>query len=228
MNYTWLFFDADDTLFDYGLSEVQALRATFAPYGVDLNNEHLDTYQVINARLWKQFEKGMVSSERLRVQRFEEFLDSTHLTGDPAEISAAYLEHLSRATDLLPGAVETLTALAPHYHLALITNGLTSVQRPRLAASRIAAFFRVVIISEEIGMAKPSPLYFQYAMQLTGLSQPQQALVIGDSLSSDIRGANQAGIDACWYNPAGLPLPPGLTARYQVRRLTDLLSILIP
>ncbi len=226
MTYTWLFFDADGTLFDYEAAEAQALEATLAEFGIPFQAGYLSIYQTVNQRMWQLFETGQISSIKLRVQRFEEFLASAQINADAGVLSESYLPNLARSTDLIPGAAEVVQSLAPHYHLALITNGLTSVQKPRLAASVLAGVFQTVIISEEIGVAKPAPEYFQMAMRLSGASSPREALVIGDSLSSDIRGANLAGIDACWFNPSGQPLPPGYTTRYQISRLSQLLDFL--
>lgn len=226
MTYTWLFFDADGTLFDYDAAEAQALEATLAGHGIPFRMEYLSIYQAVNQRMWQFFEAGLISSERLRVQRFEEFLSAAQINANADVLSESYLPNLARGTDLIPGAVDVLTSLAPRYRLALITNGLTSVQKPRLAASALAGMFQTVIISEEIGIAKPAPEYFQIAMRLTGALSPLEVLVIGDSLSSDIRGANLAGIDACWFNPIGQPLPPGYTTRYQISRLSQLLDFL--
>lgn len=226
MTYTWLFFDADGTLFDYEAAEAQALKATLAGHGIPFLPGYLSIYQTVNQRMWQLFEAGQISSERLRVQRFEEFLSAAQINADADALSESYLPNLARGTELIPGAVEVLASLAPRYHLALITNGLTSVQKPRLAASALAGVFQAVIISEEIGVAKPAPEYFKVAMRLTGALSPLEVLVIGDSLSSDIRGANLAGIDACWFNPSSQPLPPVYSARHQITRLQQLLDFL--
>lgn len=226
MSYTWLCFDADGTLFDYDAAEIQALNTTLLGNGISPQPEYLSIYNNINAHMWHLFEKGEITSERLRVRRFEEFLQAIGVPADADKISDNYLFNLGHCTHLIDGAVDIIQKLAPRYHLALITNGLTTVQKPRLAASALAGYFQPVIISEEIGIAKPDPGYFQEALRLMGNPSHHQVLIIGDSLTSDIRGANLSGLDACWFNPPGKLLPDGFTARYQISRLPQLLEFL--
>ncbi len=226
MKYQWLFIDADDTLFDYQAAEKQALEQVFFDFGLGFSPACLECYQQINQRLWHEFELGHVTAGRLQIQRFEELRQSLNLAFDAGKISDAYLVALSHGTELLDGALETVLTLAERYQLALITNGLTKVQKPRLAGSKMANIFRAVIISEEIGVAKPDPAYFGHALGQAGWPDRSEVLVIGDSLNSDMRGAAQSGLDACWYNPQKKTLPPDLTVRFEIQHLSQLLTFL--
>lgn len=226
MRYQWLFIDADDTLFDYKAAEKQALEQVFLDFGLAYSPACLEHYQQINQRLWHEFELGQVSAGRLQVQRFEELGQVVNQAFDAGKISDAYLVALSHGTQLLDGALETVLSLAEKYHLALITNGLTKVQKPRLAGSKLANIFHAVIISEEIGFAKPDPAYFEYALQQAGRPDRGEVLVIGDSLNSDMRGANRSNLDACWYNPQNKTLPADFTVLFEIQHLTQLLTIL--
>jgi len=226
MTYTWLFFDADGTLFDYDKAEEKALRATFGDLGLPFREEYGLLYREFNAQVWKDFEAGRTTAERLRVERFERLFGAAGLSADPEAFSRGYLPNLALGSDLMPGALETLRALRQRFHLALITNGLKDVQRPRLARAGIAELFEQVAISEEIGAAKPAPAYFDALFARIGGLPRQQALVIGDGLTSDIQGANLYGLDACWFNPQGLPRDPRYALRYEIRALGELPGLL--
>lgn len=226
MDYRWLLFDADGTLFDYDRAELQALRLTFEAAGHPLRPAYAEAYRRINAAIWREFELGQITQDLLRTRRFALLFEKAGLALDVDEFSRAYLRNLALGTDLVDGAEETLRALHDRFGLALITNGLEDVQRPRLERSTIGGCFDAVVISEEVGAAKPDPAIFQVALARMGLPRRDEVLMVGDSLTSDVAGANRAGIDVCWFNPTGLPLPPGLKARYQIRELGELVELL--
>ena len=225
MRYSWLLLDADGTLFDYDRAELEALRLTFEAAGQPFRPAYAEAYRRINGAIWREFELGQITQARLRTRRFERLFDEVGLDLDLAGFSRAYLRHLALGTHLLPGAEETLRALHGRAGLALMTNGLEEVQRPRLERSTIGGYFDVVVISEEVGAAKPDPAIFEAALARMGLPPREQVLMVGDSLTSDVTGANRAGIDACWFNPAGLPLPAGVEVRYQIRELGELVHL---
>lgn len=219
MRYTWLFFDADDTLFDYPKAETSALLATFAAFGLPQTPALLADYQRFNQAVWRELELGRISALELRTARFARLFAHLGVELDVEACSRLYLQNLAKGSDLLPGAARLLAELAPHYRLGLITNGLPEVQRPRLAGAGLAGYFRFVTISEEIGVAKPDPRFFATALAQAGGPDPRQVLVIGDSLTSDIRGGIQAGLDTLWFNPAARPADPLWPPTYTVDRL---------
>jgi 2-haloacid dehalogenase len=227
MNYTWLFFDADGTLFDYDKAEEKALSATFVELGIPFEEAYGPLYRRFNADVWKEFEAGQTTAKRLRVERFERLFSAAGIQADADEFGRRYLPNLAHGSDLMPGAAETLDALKPRYRMALITNGLKDVQRPRLERSGIAGFFEAVAISEEIEAAKPHAAYFDALFAQIGSPPRSQALVIGDGLTSDIQGANDYGLDACWFNARHLPADPRYPAKYEIHELTELLPILL-
>jgi len=228
MPYEWLLFDADNTLFDYEAAERQALALSFEqaelPYGPDV----LVLYQEINAELWGDFEGGETTVERVKVDRFAQLLSTLPVAEPPApaDFSVLYLLNLGDCTHLIPDAEFVLQQAGRRAHLALITNGLAAVQRSRLAKSGLAVYFEAVIISEEVGVAKPDPRYFEIAFEQMGYPPKDLALVIGDSLTSDMRGANLYGVDACWFNPDGRLRDPDVEVRYEIHRLCDLLDLI--
>jgi 2-haloacid dehalogenase len=224
MKYRWLLFDADDTLFDFARAEENALKWSLKGSGIAFQPEYVRIYSRVNQQVWKEFEQGLVTSIELRIKRFQLFFEQTGIQNDPASFSVLYLQNLARGTDLLEGAESLVHTLKPHYGLALVTNGLKDVQRPRLEKSRLHDCFQHVFISEEIGAAKPSRAYFETVFSRLGNPGLNEVLIIGDSPSSDILGGLDFGIDTCWFNPAGKSID--LPSTYQITRLGDLLDLL--
>lgn len=225
MTYTWFLFDADGTLFDYDKSEPVALANTFAQFGCAFDVTYLDAYHTINDQLWRDFERGTIEQERIKVLRFERLFNAIGLAGAPdvMAFSARYLENLGNCTALIDGAESLIAALRGRVHLALITNGLQVVQRSRLERSTIGSAFEVVVISEEVGCSKPRPGIFDVAFARMGHPSKREVLMIGDSLTSDIKGGCNYGIDTCWHNPAGAPRPTDIMITYEIRSLRELL-----
>jgi 2-haloacid dehalogenase len=224
-HYPWLWFDADGTLFDYDRAEASALRKAFEFVELRFEDSYLERYRQINHALWQALERQEIKPAVLRVRRFELLLEALGLTGSYDQLSTTYVEQLGLCTDLIDGAYELLQALHKRCNCALITNGLQSVQRSRLAHSAIRDFISEIIISEEIGAAKPSPAYFDIAFARTGYPAKDDVLIIGDSLTSDIQGGVGYGLDTCWYNPNREARPDGLQITYEIRHLYDLLDI---
>jgi 2-haloacid dehalogenase len=224
LKYTWLLFDADDTLFDFPRAEANALKWTLEQAGLPFQAEFFGLYSRFNQQVWQEFERGEVTALELRVKRFRLFFDETRLTADPQAISPLYLRNLALETDLLPGAEEVVRTLQGGYRLGLVTNGLKDVQRPRLENSALSDCFEKVCISEEVGAAKPSRAYFDAVFREIGQPPKESVLLIGDSLTSDMRGGVDYGIDTCWYNPKGKTTELAVT--YQISQLKELLNIL--
>jgi 2-haloacid dehalogenase len=224
--YSWLFFDADDTLFDYSRAEASALSAAAEEFGLSNVPGLFPAYQGINQEIWLDFEQGKISALELRARRFARLFAKFGIQADVDTFSQRYLVHLSHGYFLFDGAPEMLSRLAGHFQMGLITNGLPEVQRPRLSGSGIADYFKFVAISEEVGTAKPDPAFFSAAMAMAGNPDKRQVLVIGDSLSSDIRGGIQAGLDTLWFNPKGEQADARWAVTYEVQSLSDILDIL--
>ena len=186
-------------------------------------------YAAISARLWRAFEGGEITSARLRVARFEELLGDVSLASD---VSARYIEELGRESGLLPQAERVVEALAQSYRLLLATNGIADIQRSRFAGSTIAHYFHDIVISDEIGVAKPHAEFFDEAFARMGTPPRSKVLMVGDSLSSDIAGGIGYGIDACWFDlrrsgtGALASCDPPLEPRYRIEALDELLSLL--
>ena len=142
----------------------------------------------------------------------------------PEEAAAIYMEELGRQAVYLPGAYESVCRIARELPVAIVTNGISEVQRVRIRLSRLERIVHLLAISEEIGCSKPDPAMLFYALEEIGVA-PEGALMAGDSLKSDILAANRAGVDAVWYNPRGEALPEGYRVQYEIRDIRELVPI---
>ena len=226
MTYQWLLFDADGTLFDYDRAERNALQNAFVQHGYPFKKEYLAEYRRVNHAIWLEFEQGQIDQVTLRTRRFELLFQAINLKADPREFSPAYLANLAEGTYLIDGAVETLELLSGNFNLAIITNGLKEVQRPRFRRSAINGYIKTIIISDEVGVAKPDPKIFDIAFAQMNQPAKNQVLIIGDSLTSDIQGGRNYGIDTCWFNPAGKQNDHQIASTFEIRRLAELLKLL--
>ena len=222
MPYEYLLFDADNTLFDFDAAERNAHLQLCRDFGLAFSEEGYQLYHQCNAQLWHEFDLGRCTKEFLLVERFRRYLAITGEHADPEALNIAHLRSLGEGAILLPGAEALCRRLAGNHRLYLLTNAVASVQRQRFARSPIAPLFQGVFISEEIGCGKPSRAYFDHVFRAVPGLTADNALVIGDSLSSDIQGANNAGLPCCWFNPRGLPRPEGLRIDYEIRALEEL------
>jgi YjjG family noncanonical pyrimidine nucleotidase len=230
--YAGFLLDADNTLFDYDRGEREAFLEAVAPALPGVPPEEARTaYSRINAEHWARLEKRAITPDELKVGRFRALLDFYGLRSEPsdaAKLSADYLAALSGKAFFLPHAPEVLEKLSRRARLCLITNGLTRVQRGRIRKAGIGRFFRAILISEELGLAKPDPRYFLRAAEAVGLPA-SELLCVGDNPSADIGGARAAGIAGCWFNPAGSPWPgPGEPPEQVIGDLRELLPLAPP
>lgn len=226
MNYEYLLFDADDTLFDFPKASSRAFDAMCQAHDIPYTPEIYRLYHEINLELWAAFDRGEVTKEFVTLERYVRFLKALDLDRDPAACNRDYLSALGEGVYPLPHAEAVCRELKARGHrMFIITNAVASVQRGRLRGSVFAELFEAAFISEEAGAAKPSRAYFDYVRrQLPGLTD-KNALVIGDSLSTDMQGANNAGLPCCWFNPAGKWRREGPRVDYEITDLRELLEI---
>jgi YjjG family noncanonical pyrimidine nucleotidase len=220
--YRWLLFDADGTLFDYERAEARALTRAFELSGVSFAPEYLPVYRRINQSLWQALERKETSPQTLKTRRFELLLEELGLALRADKLSVLYLRCLADCSELVEGAYEVLEALHGQYRVAILTNGLQAVQRPRLSGSRIRDYVTELIISEEIGGAKPAREFFDAAFARLGQPAKAETLMIGDGWGPDIQGAMEYGIDACWYNPSRRARPSELPITREIVSLREL------
>jgi 2-haloacid dehalogenase len=227
--------DADNTLFDFDRAERTALREALLASGYEKPPANsFVRYHQINAELWKLFEKGAIDQQRLRIERFRRLVSefpppsrATHASNSEI-IAERYIEALSEKGYLLAHARTVLKSMASQIPLLLLSNGIASVQRRRIKRSGIATYFKEILISGEVGIAKPDPAIFALAIDKLQCRK-ERILCVGDSPSSDIRGGHNAGLDTCWYAPGDCRYPaaepPPL---YTIRDLRQLLGFLPP
>lgn len=225
MRYDWLLFDADGTLFDYDKAEATALEQTFQALGAPYQPDYLPAYRRVNSQMWRAFERGEIAQARLKLRRFELLSEAIDMPLDPAQFSDTYLSQLGQNAQLIDGAEAMLQALSGQVNMMLITNGLHAVQRSRYALSPLPAYFADIVISEEVGVAKPAPGIFDIAFEKMGNPAKDRVLIIGDSLSSDMAGGISYGIDACWFNPEGRAQDGQVGITHEIRSLSELPDI---
>ncbi len=224
--YKLILFDLDGTLFDYNKAEEYALKKSFEHFDIDCNfNFCLEEYKKINKSVWNEFEKGKTGLEELRVKRFEILFDVSNIKQNIEEFSKKYLYFISRTSFVTEGAEDIISYLRPDYKLALATNGIYRVQYERLKRSSLSSYFDVFVVSEEIGFAKPAPDFFNCVFKKVRHSDKSTALIVGDSLSSDIKGGLDFGIDTCWFNPGKVAKEVNISPTYEIEKLTQIRDI---
>lgn len=201
--YTTLLFDNDNTLMDFFAAEDCAIKNTCRAFGIEPSDENARLYSGINDGFWKRFEKGEIKREEIKVGRFRSFISALGADIDAEEMAARYFEELSLGNMLLVGALPLVERLSSQYTLHLITNGSTYIQKKRLATSPISRYFEKVFISEEMGVKKPDKLFFDRVIEEIDEKDISKICIIGDSMSSDILGGINAGIDTCFFNRDG-------------------------
>lgn len=207
IRYPFVLLDADNTLYDFDAAEHKALCKVLSDRGYSTDPDTLKIYLDINTALWEAFARGEVTQEFLLVERFRRFTQQMGGSHDPVQFNADYIGALATNADLIPGAVEFCAHLVEMgCALAIVTNGAAAAQRGRYDRSGLAKYIPDVFISQELGVNKPDPLFFDHVCRNLGIDDRTKAVVVGDSLSSDILGGNRSGIDTVWYNPHRKPL----------------------
>lgn len=226
MRFKAIFMDNDGTLMDFKAAEANALRTVLTLLKIDSPDAEA-VYSRINDQCWKDFEKGVITQEELRLRRFRELLEHFHCASDPAttaHAAEAYVEALAQQRILLPGALDAVKKIADKLPVFILTNGISYVQHGRIDHSPLAPYLAGLLISTEIGAPKPAPDMYVKALEMAGV-YPHEALMIGDSLSSDIQGAINAGVSACWYNPAHKPKPADMKIDFEIDRMEQMAEI---
>ena len=228
MAYRYLLWDIDGTVLDFLAAEKAAIRTLFEKYGFGAcSEEGIARYSAINIRYWQALERGEMTKPEILVGRFREFFEKEGL--DPAKAEAFNQDYQLALGDTIVFCDDSRTILQQlkgSYVLAAITNGTQAAQKKKLKASGLDRIFDAVFISEEVGAEKPGPAFFDRVIADLQITDLRKALVIGDSLTSDILGGNRAGIDTCWYNPRGKEADHPVTVHYEIRDLHQIFSIL--
>lgn len=222
----YLLWDIDGTLLDFIPSERHSLKKAFSVFGLgECSDENCRLYSSINLKYWEMMERGEITKQRVLIGRFEEFLALNSITSVSAtDFCRQYENGLTEVIAYIDNSLDLLRELSADYHQYIITNGALSVQRQKLEKSGIASVVDGVFISDEVGYEKPSPQFFEHVLTAAGIRSKSSALIIGDSLTSDMKGGINSGIPTCWYNPADAPKPDEVN--YTIGNLWDIKSIL--
>ena len=222
----FLFLDLDDTILDFHKAERLAIAKTIRQFGVEPTEAVLQRYHVINKWHWEQLEQGKLTRDQVLENRFGVLFQELGVEADQTACARAYEKNLSIGHYFLPGAEEAVDRLSKKYRLFLASNGTASVQKGRMTSANLYRFFEKVFVSQEIGHNKPSKAYFDGCFAQIPDFDPKKAMIVGDSLSSDIQGGINAGILTCWVNPEHLPGRPDIRPDYEIEALHQLESLL--
>lgn len=223
--YTTILLDADGTLLDFDEAEKQALIKLYTHAGIEVSEASLQAYSQINQKMWKRLEKKEITKQQLLDERFDCLFDVLHLKrNDGKELSLMYGDELAKQHQLLDGALEAVKELSKKYELSIITNGNLASQIARLRDSGLDQYTKHIFISDQIGYQKPDKAFFDAVFNELDEKDLSKILVVGDSLSSDILGAYQAGLDSCWIY--GNSEEEGSLFTYKIKTVADIFSIL--
>ena len=223
-----ILWDVDGTLLDFLAAERQAMTDCFLHFGLgECAPEQIARYSAINRSYWERLERGEVTKTQVLVGRFREFFAGEGI--DPALAEAFNEEYQLRLGDtvcFMDNSYELIRSLRGRVGQYAVTNGTRVAQERKLKKSGLGELFDGVFISELVGAEKPSPLFFDRVFAAIGPVARQEVLIVGDSLTSDMKGGLLAGIRCCWYNPKGLPVPEGMALHYTIGNLNQVKDIL--
>lgn len=221
-----VFLDLDNTIFDFSKAEKIALKKTLETLGVDSSEKTLARYSVLNTAQWKLLEKGEITRKEVKVRRYRLLFEELGTDASAEEAAALYESLLGIGHYFMEGAEELLNELKGKYRLYLATNGTASVQKGRIASASLERYFDGIFISEEIGYNKPDKAYFEACFAEIPDFVKEKAVIVGDSLTSDIQGGINAGIRTVWFNPKGEPGDGAIVPDVEIRSLLELPELL--
>lgn len=224
--YKFLLIDLDDTILDFHKAERIALSKTLESFGIAPTEGVCARYSQINRDHWERLERKELTRDQVAVGRFCVLFKELGVEGDAALCSARYWENLSVGHYFLPGAPEAIDVLSKKYNLYIASNGTASVQAGRLKSANIGHYFQDIFISQEMGADKPAKAYFDRCFARIPDFDPAKAMIVGDSLTSDILGGIHAGITTCWVNPNHAPGREDIRPDYEIESLSQLPELL--
>lgn len=225
MKYQWLLFDLDNTILNFDAAEKESLQNVVKSLGLEFDQRIFNSYHHVNKKCWADFDKGILPQSEIQITRFTKFLERENIDADPKEVGDLYTEGLAKSKHFEVGALEMLNHFYGKVKMAVITNGLKEVQRPHIEINNLMHFFDVIVVSDEIGTYKPKKAFFDYTFEKMENPPKSDVLVIGDGLSSDIKGGQNYGVDTCWYNRRKIEVPKGYNPTYVISGIDDVIGI---
>lgn len=225
MRYNTLLFDVDDTILDFKAAELQGLSKLFGNHGYELSDELLNSYQTLNQQLWKDYEENKRTREEVLNTRFGLFFEQLGKKVDSAAVEKEYRQYLNQGAQRLGNSLEIIADLSDKANLYVVTNGVAKTQYQRLEAASLLPYFKGIFVSETIGHQKPRVEFFEHVFRHIPQVDLSKTVIIGDSLSSDIQGGINAGIDNIWLNPHGQNSDK-IQPTYMIQTLDELYEIL--
>lgn len=221
--YDIFLFDADGTLYDYDMAEANALKAMFDYCGFDYSENIRIKYREINSQVWESYEKGEISKDLLQTLRFERLFDNIGVRCDANEFNTNYLYELGKGAFLIDGALEVCRYIVScGKKIYIVTNGILATQKSRIEHSLIRDYISDFFVSELVGFQKPDVRYFEYVFSHIPNVGKDKILIVGDSLSADIQGGSNAGIDSCWFNEFEKENHSDIMPTYQIQSLSQI------
>lgn len=222
--YKYLLFDLDDTLLDFGKAQVLAFKKLLEDENIEYSDESFEKYETINKSLWRSFERGEISNKEVTSERFIRFFALFGMKVDGSEVDNRFRSYLAEGNQLFEGIVEMLEKLSLTHKLYIASNGIGITQHTRLKNNNLNKYFDKIFISEEIGSKKPDREFFDIILKEIGVEDKGEVLMIGDTLTSDILGANNVGIDSCLVDIHGIENSE-MNPTYKIAKTIDLLNI---
>lgn len=226
MNYKVIIIDLDNTLIDFDTMEVKSLTESLEAFDVTVDKDMISDYIQINQGLWENLEKGEYTKAEILVKRFERFFKQYDLSLSPEEMNRSYLSNMANHVHMLDGAQALLDHVKGKAHIICMTNGVQSAQHTKMEKAKLYPYFDHVIVSDVVGVHKPDVGIFNHMITLIGDHQKEDMIIIGDSLTSDIKGGNNFGIKTVWYNPKSKVNVQNEPVDYEIKSLTELMDIL--
>jgi len=227
MKYKWILFDADNTLFDFTHSQMNALESTFKSFDLEYYPELFPKFTALNNKIWQAYDENKITHEEIKTERFRILFDSLNIHGvDLNKFNIEFITNLIKHSKLIDGTEDFLLTIHGKIKIAIITNGMKEVQRPRFEKCRIKNIFEQIFISGEMGTSKPNHEYFEFAHKNTENLNKNHYLVVGDNSMADIMGGKKYGFDTCFFNPHSIENEHKEFTDFEIKNITELSKIL--
>lgn len=214
--------DIDDTILDFKSCEREALSKALAEFGFSCDDSMIFAYSEINDSMWKMLERGEITRDRLRTERFSRFFETYSINLDANRFADEYMQALSKTSVYLPGAKNAMDELYDSYDLYAVTNGYSFTQKGRISASGLDRYFKKVFISQEVGAVKPEREFFEKCAKEIADFKADETILVGDSLTSDIKGGAAFGLKTVWIGKEGRRFTHDVTPDYTIGSLSEL------